>query len=436
MKRIHHTIRTQALDATDRRSSGRKNWLLLTLFAMTAILLAFSPPLRRLISTTTAGWAIKPPSTPMVASKSGPHPWGDLESEVLMLEAPTEYLSDRRFVAAKLDWFLPPSAFLRFRDQLPSYDLTAEERAVLSDESRWKTNSSGFYFAPARELLLGLNAHARQQIHSFLGQFRENVYQNLPFRYPQGTAEPWLADSGLQAETQNLVKRCLYQRGPTLCFSDMAILENTPVEEYRRVLKCLTRTRTVFLQLRVTPLSDVNALVQYWGKKETTRRIRPLLESLAKTPDGGTLDVTHLLPAFARERLLSFPDSSDRRECSLQNCLWTALNFFNDPPDDRFADVNYAKEFLRREYDLYQGEPTYGDLVALKNSRGDLVHWCVYIAADVVFTKNGGHVLQPWVLMSLSDVVAQYGLDEPVKVVIFRGKSWNMTAVSRAAPDG
>jgi len=52
-------------------------------------------------------------------------------------------------------------------------------------------------------------------------------------------------------------------------------------------------------------------------------------------------------------------------------------------------------------------EPPYkfGDILFfLDSQRGDAFHSCVYIADDVVFTKNGRNVLSPWIFTKLEDV--------------------------------
>ena len=51
------------------------------------------------------------------------------------------------------------------------------------------------------------------------------------------------------------------------------------------------------------------------------------------------------------------------------------------------------------------------------------VHMCVYIAADIVYTKNGGHPYQPWILMKLDDLMVQYASDKPQQWRVFRKKS-------------
>ena len=56
--------------------------------------------------------------------------------------------------------------------------------------------------------------------------------------------------------------------------------------------------------------------------------------------------------------------------------------------------------------------------------RGDNlpIHAAVYIADDVVFTKNGGNDRQPWMLMKWDDLLARYPQNDPIRPVIFHRK--------------
>jgi hypothetical protein len=60
---------------------------------------------------------------------------------------------------------------------------------------------------------------------------------------------------------------------------------------------------TLLMKLRVTPQSDLDALIRYWGQGERGRAMRPFLESLVKVPAGEVVNVSYFLPAMARMRL-------------------------------------------------------------------------------------------------------------------------------------
>lgn len=348
--------------------------------------------------------------------------WGEIARETIILEPPDDYLSDSRFAAEKLHWFLPANARTNFSEQLDSFDLTREQRAKLQDFTRWKSSTNGWRYSPGRELLLDLSSAGRSQIYALLSQYPENIYQRTPFILPSSEVDACLVNSGLNLETLGRLKRLLYQRESVWCFSDMAVFEDLPAEEFKRLLKTLCRIPTVMLKLHVTPESDVDALVQYWGREETAREVAVLLKSLAKMPQGATLDIVHLLPRFARERLYRFPDKSEREIVVQQNCFWTALNFFNGEPDDRLAENEFLNNTIKTKYTRINEEPQFGDLVGLADSSGRIIHCSVYIADDTVFTKNGGYHLKPWVLMTVPDMVTRYAMMGARQKVIFRPK--------------
>ena len=76
---------------------------------------------------------------------------------------------------------------------------------------------------------------------------------------------------------------------------------------------------------------------------------------------------------------------------------------------------------MDREFDLALPPYEYGDMIVF-NSGGRAIHGCIYIAEDIVFTKNGASHYQPWTLMHLNDVLATYPTDQPLRVMTFRDK--------------
>ena len=160
------------------------------------------------------------------------------------------------------------------------------------------------------------------------------------------------------------------------------------------------------------------------------KRVRPLLESMAKLPrpEGTSMSISAFFPTFARSRLFTYPSSWNEPQASREDCIWTAMNFFNDQPDMRFLDTAYSRETLLKEYEILHDKPGYGDLVCVINEHGDLLHTCVYIADDFVFTKNGINQLQPWVLMKLTDMLLFFPSEKPHRLAILRHKEGTQNA--------
>jgi len=174
------------------------------------------------------------------------------------------------------------------------------------------------------------------------------------------------------------------------------------------------------MRLVITPQSDIDGIIRYWRKGGRAEAIRPLLESMAKVRGGAALNISYLLSPFAEVRLYTYADASKGLDAFKQNCFWTAMNFFNDKPDPQFVSAENTRRALAQDYRSIAGQPIYGDLVVVEDKCGKLIHTCVYLADDVVFTKNGADYMQPWVLMKIPDVVAYYDSRERIRLRFYR----------------
>lgn len=70
--------------------------------------------------------------------------------------------------------------------------------------------------------------------------------------------------------------------------------------------------------------------------------------------------------------------------------------------------MNTAISSLRQDYHIVESEFQLGDVIGLLDAEGDLFHVAVYIADDLVFTKNGTSPVSPWTLMPLQRVKDYY----------------------------
>lgn len=349
-----------------------------------------------------------------------PGPWGSPEYVRINIEPPDEFVpvDDRQFEPTR--WH-----FLKYtRAQLTAFfnacDLTLPQRAALTDTSQWQGTTNGILVTPSNDLILELNSRARTQIYTVLAESEENLFHVWPATFRNGAADEWFRESGLSPATLAMVKDLAYPRGASLCFSDMpqAFSRIPSIPERRLLVKALSRQSTLLMKLRVTPGSDVAAMTAYWAKGGRAKDVAPLLDSLSKVPGGATVDVAHLLPPFARKRLNTYPYPPTEPDKPLPDCFWTALNFFNDPPDDRYHDDTVWRKELEQDY-TGVAEATFGDLVFFLRADGTPMHAAVHIADDVVFTKNGGSLNQPWILMKLEDLLAKYPTATPMRAVIF-----------------
>jgi hypothetical protein len=343
----------------------------------------------------------------------------------ILIEPPDEFLAPDYAIATPVRWVFPGYSAADLARLWEAAGLDSAAQAVLSG----CTKVAGAPVAtctvePPGEFVLGLGRSARTTIYNALAAFPENPDQQEPFRFRASTEDEWFENSGLAPATVANVRRLLYRRGTSLLFSDQdLVLPLLPNRAERlKLVKTLARKSTLLLQLRVTPASDADALAAYWGGGPRRKDVRALLHSLAHRPGGTLIDVAHLLPRFARARLFTYPTVADHAGDANYDCHWTSLNFFNDVPDDRFADAGFVQTTLEQQYAPVNGPHQLGDILVFFRADGKAIHSCVYIADDVVFTKNGSSQVMPWMLMDLADVIAFYPAEPPPVVRAFRRK--------------
>jgi hypothetical protein len=190
--------------------------------------------------------------------------------------------------------------------------------------------------------------------------------------------------------------------------------------ETRCLVKTLTRVPTLLMELKVSADSDLDLLAAYWGGHGKLQETKRLLRSLARVPGGGSINISHFLPPLPRGLLYTYPAPTNAER---QDCFWTSFNFFNERPDDRFRAPQVANQTLQSDYAPAHGDRQFGDLLLLLEADDMAAHMCVYIAKDVVYTKNGNDPNQPWVLMRMKDLLTLYASEKPQQWRVFRKKS-------------
>lgn len=100
------------------------------------------------------------------------------------------------------------------------------------------------------------------------------------------------------------------------------------------------------------------------------------------------------------------------------------MNFFKDTPDDRLLGEK-SGEALQAGFEPIPKAERFGDVILFYEKDGPdalTVHTCVFIADNIVFTKNGYDPRQPWVLMRMDDMMFKYITDKPLAMAAFRSK--------------
>jgi hypothetical protein len=357
-------------------------------------------------------------------SKSFKGPWGELLVREIELERPQEYIAFDGEPRTETWTFASGPDQVRALMQRSGVNPAQIERAL--SPKMTATIADGTVITPDDELITSLTPHSREQLYRALGQDRRNAYMRDPFKLRPGDVQRWFANTSLDRSIVELVEKLLYPRGEVINFSDYEmVLQHIPRDSDRVLFaKTMSRQHALLLRLHVDQQTDIDKMLGYWATEGVhPKDLRPLLEALKRVPEGGSVSIAFALPPFARARLYTFPEPSEDPNSPVIDCHWSTLNFFRETPDDRFADPNYGVAYIRDNFYEISKPNMYGDRIFLVNDKGGAVHSAVYIAADIVFTKNGQGFAQPWMMMHLDDMMRMYGSVDHVRMVVYREKS-------------
>lgn len=345
------------------------------------------------------------------AASSGP--WGTLHLTPVVVSPPLEYVAADWGRTDEPDtWYFPGTSMDVLDAFLASTGLSAEQVGRLRSAARPHPGIRGLVLTPDPELVRGLSPEVRARLYTQLARTPLNFDQANSFRFFGTSAGEWLGGTLISPATQKLVESMVYRDGEFLNFADPEAIRAAvgDGEELRRLAKALLRQSTLLVRLSVRDHAEVDVLAEYWGRGGRRIDLRPLLESVAGAGSDASIDIVHLLPTFARHHLYRYPkvSTADYAKPLLANCLWTALNFFRPAPDDRFLDVNVALQALKRDYYVVEHGYQLGDIVGFIDDEGDLFHVAVYLADDLLFTKNGTSPMAPWTIVTTDYLKGYY----------------------------
>lgn len=374
-----------------------------------------APPATRAAATTDSAYV----------HQCRPGPWGDLQFSRIVVEPPESQIGRDQLVPQPTLWYFKGYTAATLAELWRSAGATESQVRTVTDAAQWQPAPAGPLLRPTADFVLSLTEDARAKIYTALAQIPENGAHADPYRFRADAADEWFRHSELSPETIDLIKRLVYRRGTSLIFSDQnLVLATLPtLAERTRLIKTLSRKSTLLVKLRISPDTDIEALDAYWGRRQRTKDIQPLLQSLVREGGTATIDLVHLLPRLPRSLLYTYPAAEDDGSTTFLDCHWTVLNFYNPVPDDRYQHLEAVTQAFARDYYPVTGPRTYGDILMFARPDGSVIHSCLYLADDIVFTKNGASTSSPWILMSLPDVIAFYPADVPLDIQTYRAKA-------------
>lgn len=298
-------------------------------------------------------------------------------------------------------WVFPGYDEDRLRELFSRTDL---DQASMKELFAFSTfDSAACVLMPSTELILNLSPTTRRILYEELAKYHQNKMQFTGYRWTIERFETGMGD--LQQSTANLLRRLSYDIDGYRYFCDTGVLLSRIPDaiERRRVLIALMPSSCMVVRLRLDAGSDIDALSRYWGRGRDN--ISMFLRSRSRDVEGSLIDIVHLLPDVPRNLLYRYSIFEGKGH----DCMWTSFNFMNEMVDERLSIEAYRKPYFRQNYHYVDvGDLRFGDIILLTTDSEYLVHSCVYIADDIVFTKNGDSRMRPWKLDTLANVREVY----------------------------
>ncbi len=357
--------------------------------------------------------------------QANPGPWGELLISNIYLEAPDSVID----IAGKPDpvprWTFPGLSVSMVKDLLiqSGVDLTLVER--LTSSTQLKSSGAEIVIYPKLEDLLQIKGAVRDKLYTEIAKYPQNDYYTDPVFILSGDVEEWLVEATLNANQKDVVRQLVWHRGNALVFSNVGVLLGYAQngEEIKNTLRAITRCMSLVVSKKFPLKQDQReAFLRYWiGNQPESPRMTFIKAISRETDINDTVDIMHFLPVIMREKLYTFPSLRDGVKGRLPDCHWTSLNFFNLSPRDYYRSTSLAAIQLTQAYNQVSGPYQFGDVLCYTDN-GEGLHTCVYIADNIVLTKNGENILAPWVLLTIEDVSKIYKRSPTTQIQAYRLK--------------
>lgn len=355
--------------------------------------------------------------------KARPGPWGELEVRSIYMEAPDSLLAAVAKPNSVTRWVFEQTTENAVRALLQRCGVPAPVGERLLDPARRIVSGNVLSLYPSPEDLVAIPAAARSLLYQELAKSPANEYQRDPVFILGGDLEDWLADNGLSEAQKELFRKLVWKRGDALVFSDIQALltlaKNS--DEVRATFRAVTRVRSLVVELHLPLKTDRREFIEYWAAGQTDAPRLTFINAITQRRAKQTVDITHFLPSLMRQRAYTFPEMELGLKGRFPDCHWTSLNFFNLTPKDFYLDTRLAAAQLVENYATVEAPYRYGDVLCFLDE-GEGLHTCVYVADDIVLTKNGDSILAPWALMQIKDVEAIYRRSPSTRIQGYRLK--------------
>lgn len=342
-----------------------------------------------------------------------PGPWGTLEYYEIILEPPENKMRIGDRLRSPVLWDFPETSVAAVETKLKEMGFDRGRIAQLQRDQEWELQPSGTLVRPSWKFVEEMTLDQRKNVNTYLwDRGTEGVTFNI-----EGNDFWGLQNSGLPDSVLDRVKQLSYYHGPGLVFSDTPlILQSLPENQKNLFVKMMARTRALVLRLKIEEDSNLEELADYWTVNKLQKTSLPILRSIQSTPGVEWLDVAHLLPPVGRKYLYTYLQLEDAVYSDLPDCYWTAINFSRTTSSRRVLDVDDVGFYLNEDFEKVEPPYRFGDTIVLADAEMNFVHSYVYVADNIVYTKNGKSALYPWMLMREEDMLSRYVRDMDKKI--------------------
>ncbi len=380
------------------------------------------------LSWGVAGWrcahrtqqAHEPPATraspdPFAGLERREGPWGELRLLPLVILLPPELIPPDSDEPKPVRWFFSGYSRASLSEWIRSVGLSATARMALGAASNWVEHAEGVWVEPDVDGVLRMEPSDRLKLYRVQSMSEMNNPHASPCTVLRRDLDRVFKAVGVQPDLAERILRAGFYYGDRFFLPDVLALHRSLTQSSQRfqLVRFSFAASTYMAWLRVGPDTDVERIVDYWAGYGRRKDLRALLESVRAAPSGGYVDLAHLLPSLPRQWLYTYPRPEQMLDGIRRDCHWTSLNFFSAAPNNSFGDIEVARAYVADNYYQIGANPRFGDLVFLVRDKAAAIHSCVYLAGNLVFTKNGLTPQQPWIIMNLCDVVSLYSILAP-----------------------
>lgn len=265
----------------------------------------------------------------------------------------------------------------------------------------------GCVVEPTADTLFALEPMTRRALYRVLGNLPGNPTKRTPFRFREWEWSRFTGDDGLSPAAREALQKLIVNEDGWLLFWDSgALCQRLDDQDKVRFVRTVTRSETYLVKLVLRSDTDVEPIIRYWTGRRRQKSLQTLLESARpKGTNDVRIDLVHLISPFLRALAYTYPTPGDPK----YDCHWTTLNFFEEQPTDRYLDPRAVVEAFSTRFEPIKPESArYGDVVAIVTEKGEAIHTAIYLAEDLVFSKNGNSLYSPWIVTTMDFLMRLY----------------------------